>query len=134
MNDLFRQITLDLLGGALSHPSAAARRQFAEAFWDLQYLYKFGIPKLPPPEPGIIGPYPPRPQPDPSPFDRLHLHEQILLGLVDVLDGDPDPQPNLQNVLRDKGIRLAAARALSQRLTTAVQGLSKELARLERLP
>jgi hypothetical protein len=132
MVDAFRQLTLDLLVGAIRHPNATIRRQLAEAFWDLQYLYKFGIPKLPPPE--GIGPYPPRPQPDPSPLDRIRVHEELLLGLVDVFDGDPNPEPNLQGILRDKGIRLAAAKALSQRLTGALQGLNKEIARLERLP
>lgn len=98
-------------------------------FWDLQYLYKFGIPRIPPPELAI--PFPPQPQPDPSPIDRLRLHEEILVGLVGVVDGDPDPEPNLGAILRNRSIRLNAAKNLSQRLNIAIQQLDKEILRLE---
>lgn len=44
---------------------------------------------------------------------------------------DPTPETNLSSVLRDRTIRLAAAKGLTQRLNTALQQLEKEIARLE---
>lgn len=82
LNDLIRRLALELLVGAVRHPDPKVRRLLAELFWDLQYIYRFGIPKVPPPE--LELPWPPQPQPDPSPLDRLRFHEDILMGLVDI--------------------------------------------------
>lgn len=133
LHDLIRKVALDMLAGAVRHPSAATRRLLAEAFWDIKYVLRFGFPKLPVPAPEPAIPWPPRPQPDPSPLARLELHEELLMGLVDILDGgDPDPEPNIGAILRDPGIRLAAARNLMQRLNQALPLLDKEIARLEK--
>ncbi|HBL13324.1 MAG TPA: hypothetical protein DD379_18370 [Cyanobacteria bacterium UBA11162] len=129
LNDLIRQQALEWLVGAIRHPDPKVRNLLAELFWDLQYIYRFGIPKIPPAELQI--PWPPQPQPDPSPLDRLRLHENILMGLVDIYAYEPDPETNLSYVLRDRTIRLTAAKGLSQRLNTALQQLDKEIAQLE---
>lgn len=129
LNDLIRRLALELLVGAVRHPDPKVRSQLAELFWDLQYIYRFGIPKIPPLE--LQRPWPPQPQPDPSPIDRLGLHEDILMGLVDIYAYDPTSETNLSSVLRDRTIRLAAAKGLTQRLNTALQQLDKEIARLE---
>lgn len=124
-----RQTALEQLVAAVRHPDPKIRNLYAEMFWDLQYLYKFGIPRTPPLE--LTTPFPPQPQPDPLPIDRLRLHEEILVGLVSAFDGDPDPEPSLEAVLRNRSIRLTAAKNLSERLSTAMQQLNKEIAGLE---
>lgn len=129
LSDIIRRTALEQLVAAVRHPNARVRDLYAEMFWDLQYLYKFGIPRVPPPE--LTIPFPPQPQPDPSPVDRLRLHEELLVGLVSAIDGDPEPQPNLEAILRNRSIRLNAAKNLSQRLNTAMQQLNKEILRLE---
>lgn len=103
LNEIIKRTALEQLVAAVNHPDPRVRNLYAEMFWDLQYLYKFGIPRVPPPE--LTVPFPPQPQPYPSPIDRLRLHEQILVGLVSAIDGDPDPEPNLEKVLRNRSKR-----------------------------
>lgn len=132
LDNIIRRTALELLVGAVRHPEPKVRDLLAEMFWDLQYIYRFGIPRIPPAE--IPFPFPPQPQPDPSPINRLQLHEELLIGLVDFAAGDPDPEPNINNIegiLKNPSIRLAAAKNLLQRLNTATEKLNKEIARLE---
>ncbi|MCL4299118.1 MAG: hypothetical protein KJ077_25505 [Anaerolineae bacterium] len=103
-----------------------------EARWDLEYWRKFGLPDIadlldePPP-----GWDPNRPWPDPSPEDRIRVHDEILVGLLEIVAGDPHPQPNVLKLLRNREIRLAAAKKFSQRLQTALVQVNEEIARLE---
>ncbi|MDR4516319.1 MAG: hypothetical protein MRK00_02850 [Nitrosomonas sp.] len=69
-----------------------------DAYWDLMYIYKFGLPEIPVPE--IKGPFPPEPQPDPSPIE-LSVPNSLLKHDPDpqpAVFGDPDPQPNISLV------------------------------------
>jgi hypothetical protein len=100
-----------------------------KCFGIFNIFIRFGIPRIPPPE--LVIPFPPQPQPDPSPIDRLRLHEEILMELVNVLEGDPDPEPNIGAVLKNPDIRLNSAKDLFQRLNIAMQRLGKEIASLE---
>lgn len=55
------------------------------------------------------------------------------MGLVDVVAGDPNPQPSLPSLggfLRDKGIRLKAAEGLAKRLEASLGHLKEEIAAL----
>lgn len=132
LETLIKGVALDLIAGVLRHPDPSARRKFAEAYWDLQYLYRFGIPKIS----GIDElprPFPPEPRPHPSPIDRTKIHEEVLFGLAKALLMDPEPEPNISSVFGDKAVKLAAAKNLSQRLLAAEKLLTKEIARLETL-
>lgn len=133
LDSIIKQTALGLLVRAVQDPDPKVREELSQLFWDLQYIYRFGIPKIPTPElfPIPVRPFPPQPQPDPSPIDRLRINEEILFGLIDTFDGDPSPQPNITGVLRNTKIRLKAAKALSQRLNTAMEGLKKEIECLE---
>lgn len=107
-------------------------RRMMEVHWIGEYIRKFGLPDItdlldePPP-----GWDPNRPWPDPSPEDRIRVHDEILVGLLEIVAGDPHPQPNVLSILRNREIRLAAAKKFSQRLQTAIVQVNEEIARLE---
>lgn len=128
MLDAFiRETALHLLVVAVREGDPAARRRLAGLYWDLMYIYRFGIPRVEIPNPS-------GPLPNPSPIDRTRIHEEVLFGLLDAVDrGDTDPEPSITGILTDKSIRLSAAKNLTVRLTTAQQLLSREIARLEAL-
>lgn len=128
LNDIIRQTALEQLAAAVRHRDPRVRDLYAEMFWDLQYLYKFGIHRTSPPELNV--PFGDPSHGDPSPTDRLRLHEEILVGLVSAVDDELDPQSNLEAVLRNRNIRLSAAKNLYERLNTAIEQLEKEIARL----
>lgn len=135
LNQLIRQVALGIL-------VKAAREQnpdLARYFWDLKYLYEFGL--EPPPEAVPDIPFPPGPQPDPVPFRQLGIHAEVLFGLADLVAdqavagtgaGDPSPQPNLGFVLTNPDPRLDAAKHVQQRLKKAVGHLEEEIHRLEK--
>jgi hypothetical protein len=129
-DSFIKGLTLDMLAGAARHPDPKVRLELAEMYWDLKYIYLFGIPKNPVPDLPI--PWPPEPQPDPSPWKRMQLHEDILVSLIDSTSGEPDPQANINSVLRDPRIRLEAASGLHKRLNLAVEQLALEIKRLEK--
>lgn len=130
LNDIIRQTALEQLAAAVRHQDPKLRDLYAEMFWDLQYVYKFGIHRTLPPELNV--PFSSPTQGGTSPTDRLRLHEEILVGLVSAVDDElDDPQSNLEAVLRNRSIRLAAAKNLSERLNTAIEQLDREIARLQ---
>ncbi|NER51292.1 MAG: hypothetical protein F6J92_32415 [Symploca sp. SIO1A3] len=136
LDNIVKQTALALLVRAVRDPDPKVREELIRLFWDLQYIYRFGIPEIPnlirnlDPTPTPTIPLP-QPQPDPSPIDRLMIHEEILFGLIDIFKGDPSPDPNIAGVLRNTEIRLKAAKDLSQRLNTAMVGLNKEIESLQ---
>ena len=130
--DLIREVALHLLASGAREVDPARRRQIAESYWDLVYLYRHGLPKIPDSDLLPRG-FPRGPQPDPSPIDRLQVQEELLFGLV-ALAGDPEPEPNvsgLTRVLGDKAGRLSAAKGLAARMGVAAKHLAEEIARLE---
>ncbi len=98
-------------------------------FWDLQYLYKFGLPEIVPPEIPVDFN---DPQPDPSPIERLQVNESILSQLIDVVAGDPSPQPSLQSVLKDTNIRLSSAKKFAENLNNSLKMVNLEIEELEK--
>ena len=86
---IIQNVAGDLLVKSLSDTS------LRDAYWDLMYIYKFGLPEIPVPE--IKGPFPPEPQPDPSPIDLSGLNTltQHDPEPQPAVFGDPDPQPNI---------------------------------------
>jgi hypothetical protein len=127
LDSIIREMTLDLIVGAVRHHDPAERRRLAGLYWDLMYIYRFGILRVPIPNPSA-------PLPNPSPEGRVRVHEEVLFGLLDTVDrGDPDPEPSITTLVANKSIRLSAAKALAVRLTTAQQQLGKEIERLEAL-
>lgn len=139
LNQAIIQIQIGLIRKWLHEGDSRARDLIAESFWDYQIIRKFGIPKIPVPELNI--PWPPLPQPDPSPY--LNLNDEIVMGLIDIfasntitlpsnIGGDPDPQPNISGLLGHRNARLAAAKSLAHRLNTATQLINKEIAQLEK--
>jgi len=129
MDSIIKQVALATLARAVQDPDPKVREELSLLFWDLLNIYRFGLPELPKPEPII--PFPPQPQPDPSPIDRLMIHEEILFGLIDIVKGDPSPQPSIAGVLNNTEIRLKSAKNLSQRLNTAMKELNQEIASLQ---
>jgi hypothetical protein len=136
LDSIIKQTALALLVRGVGNEQAA------KLFWDIKYLYLFGIPEIPnlipnpelPPQPfpAPVIPFPPQPQPDPSPIDRLRINEDILFDLIDIFDEGFSSQSGIAGVLRNTEIRLKAANELYQRLNTAMEGLKKEIERLEK--
>ena len=120
---ILRRVALDALVAAVRSSDPRARRVAVEHFWDIQYILRFGLPRLPDPELRI----PPRPEPDPPPFERLAAHEEILSALIDLQLGDPEPEPNVVGMLRDPAVRLSAAKNLSVRLQSAIRQVRQEI-------
>ncbi len=126
LNEIVKQAAFDLLVQGIREN----RSEVAELFWDLQYIYKFGIFSIPVAQ-----------DPTPTPVrsvlvnpDRLQLHEDILIALIDVLLGDPTPQPNLPNVssiLFNRNIRISAIKRVISKLEDALLQANEEIKRLE---
>ena len=130
INNIIRQVALDLLVGAVRNEDSRVRRELVELFWDLQYIYRFGVPRVPSPD--IPLPVPSILQLALDSSERIQLHQEVLLGLLDEIAGDPSPQPSLQNILYDQQVRLAAAKGLNQRLEFALKQVNQEIERLEK--
>ena len=118
--DLFRTIALHLL----VHGVQTRNPVIIEAYWDLMYIYKFGIWKIPEPIIPKIG------GPDPSPISITQDHNLLLFELVNLVAGDPEPQPNLKTDVFSNKVRLAAVKALRERLVSAVKLADLEMTRL----
>ena len=131
LDAVMKRILLHLLAGAVRHEDPSVREELALSFWDIKYLYLYGIPKIPSPD----VPAPPfvNPQTDlaSSMQERFELHEELLFGLIDIAAGDPSPQPSVQAVLQDREARLNAARNLAERLDSGLEQLREEIERLE---
>lgn len=116
LNEIIKQTALYQLLG----------RGNAAAYWDLIYLYRFGLPK-------VEGPHFPNPlDPVKAPIaDEVALHRDILFSLVDGLAGDPTPQPNLVGLLADRAPRLQGARRALKRHEDAIVRIRSDIAALE---
>ena len=117
---IIRRLALEALAG---------RADIGLSFWDLKYIYHFGIPKLPPTVPVPV-PWP-GPQPDPDPTSlaqRVEILEGLVFDLIDVPD-DPSPQPS-KSVLLNRELRLESVKRLTTQFETAVKQLKEEQQRL----
>jgi hypothetical protein len=122
VTDIFRQVALNLL----VHGVQTGNSTIIEAYWDLMYIYKFGLWKIP--EIRI----PPGHGPDPSPILSTQDHNFLLFELVNSVAGDPEPQPNLKTNVFSNKVRLAAVKGLRERLASAVKLADVEITRLTR--
>jgi len=130
LDQVIRNLSVNLMVEVIRHPDPTVRARLAQTFWELQYLYRFNLPKVP----GLDLLLPRRVGPDPSSTDRLQVHEDALFSLADAVLSNPESQratPNIMSVLTDESVRLAGAKALSQRLAVANNLLAAEIARLE---
>jgi hypothetical protein len=132
IDSAFRSLSLDLMTGAVSHGNPATRSRLAEAYWDLQYFYKYGVPDIRDYMKLIEPPFPSQPQPDPSPIDAIARLEGLVFDLSKIALGDPHPEPNITSVLGDRAARLSGAKFLSARLTKALKALNKEIEQLQK--
>ena len=98
-------------------------------FWDLQYIYKFGLPEMIPPTIPVDFNVP---KPDPSPIEMIQVNQYILSQLVDVVAGDPSPQPSLQSILKDTNVRLSSAKSFAKKLNKALKTVKLEIEELEK--
>jgi hypothetical protein len=105
----FRYVIFPLLVDGLR-----AEGKLADAYWDLMYIRKFGVWRIPDLDVPKIG------GPDPEDYNLL------LFDLIDHVSGDPEPQPNLFS----KKVRLAAVKSLRERLVSAVKLADVEIKRL----
>ena len=126
MNAL-RQVATDLL----VHAVRESNSELLRLYWELMYLYRFGLPKIPP----LFDPN--RPAPDPVP-DSIYIDSRVFDSIIakavhdpgfGTLFGDPTPQPNLDQ-FGGVRVRLDAAQALCKRLVVAVKELEHEIAEL----
>lgn len=129
-----------------------ACKELAKAFWERQYLRKFGIsletlpsspiPPLPvsTPNPDSYPPNPnpkqgdirlPRPQPDPIPLSQL-MDNTLMSELLSRSLGDPNPQPNIAQLLSSPAPRLEAAKQLLRKVEKALPELQQDIKQLER--
>ena len=65
--------------------------------------------------------------------ERLAIHEELLFELVEVVAGDPTPQPSVFSVLNNQNIRLEAAQGLAKRLEAALDQVKAEIERLDKV-
>jgi hypothetical protein len=118
---IIRRLALEALAG---------RPHSRLSFWDLKYIYHFGVPKIPPTEPAPI-PWPVGPEPDPDPTSlarRVATLEQLVFELIDV-PSDPTPQPS-KSFLLNRELRLESVKRLTEQFETAVKQLGEEQRRL----
>lgn len=118
---IIRRLALEALAG---------RAPAGLSFWDLKYIYHFGLPTIPPTVPAPI-PWPTGPEPDPDPTSlakRVATLEDLVFDLIDVPQ-DPSPQPS-RVVLLNRELRLQSVRRLTEQFETAVKQLSEEEKRL----
>jgi hypothetical protein len=105
------------------------RGNAAIGFWDLKYIYLFGLPEVPPA--AVPGPFPPEPQPDPASLaQRVQVLETIVFDLVGGRTADPSPQPSRQSVFQDTKLQLEAVERLTKRFESGLQQLKQEHDRL----
>lgn len=116
---IFQQLALDLLVNGVRTGNSA----IIEAYWDLMYLYKFGIFKIEPGIPRIIGP-------DPLPIFSTQDQNFLLFELINFAAGDPQPESSLKTNVFSSQVRLTAVKALRERLTSAVKLADVEITRL----
>lgn len=160
MSQFITQFQLELIRRWLHEGDSKARDLIAATFWDIQIWRKFGEIlqiTLPDPEGPLGGPSPKqlqapwweltswwrffpglfnKPYPDPSPY----LNSEVIMSLINTLafnvpsnaGGDGDPQPNIADLLGNRGIQLAAAKNLAQKLNTANELINKEIMQLEK--
>jgi len=129
LNSVTTNLTRGASLGLLVRAVTERDEELIRLFWDLQYFYKYGLSKTVPPEIPVDFDHP---EPDPSPVDRLQVNEFILSQFVDVIAGDPSPQPNLQSILKDTNIRLSSARKFAQGLNSALKMVNHEIEVLEK--
>jgi hypothetical protein len=104
-----------------------------EYYWDLMYLYRFGLPKILGLEELDIMRWWNRPQPDPLPFWNSGI-ESLFLDVLDAALGDPHPQPYiLREIYGNTDARLNSVKKLSVFYENALVRLNEELTRLEQL-
>ncbi len=120
LQTIIRQEALAALVGELEDP--------ARSFWDLKYLYLYGLSEI-----GVPVRTPSGPPDDLSTVsveERLLVHEKLIMGLIDIAAGDPTPQPSLQAILQDREARLAAASGLAEQLDSKLDQVKEEIKRL----
>ena len=104
-------------------------KDLLEAYWDIVYWYRFGLPKIPIPDPEG-----PLPGPSPVSGSGNFVRDFLLLDILEHAMGDPHPQPNSWiQTLGNKQIRITAAVNLRDQLKAAIPQLEAEVERLERL-
>ena len=124
LNTIVSRVALELLVRSIREEDSEFRR----LFWDYQYLYKYGLSELKVPVPILSSLWQ---EPTPTPLiEQLQLHEEVIMGLIDIAAGDPSPQPSIQAVLQDRESRLAAAKGLAQRFESGLEQVNKEIERL----
>jgi hypothetical protein len=95
-------------------------------YWDLVYIYKYGLPKIEWPFPS------PFEEPTPTPtIEWQRETDALLFDLVNIVAGDPSPQPSLQALLNDRGPRLDAAKRAYQQHEEALGALEQEIELLQ---
>jgi hypothetical protein len=101
-------------------------------FWDVQYIYLYGLPEIPPA--AVPAPFPPEPQRDPASLaQRVQVLETIVFDLVGGRAADPTPQPSRQSVFPDTKLQLEAVERLTKRFESGLQQLGQEHDRLNQL-
>lgn len=95
-----------------------------ELYWDLMYLYKYGLPQIQGP---ILIPYA-----EPTPMLEWQREtDALLFDLISIAAGDPSPQPSLQAALQDRATRLEAAKGAYLHHEEALGALEQEISALE---
>lgn len=108
-------------------------REVMRFFWDYKFLHKYGIVIDPLPLPDLKPNFSEVPMHHPKLIsERLAIHEELLFELVEVVAGDPSPQPNVFSVLNNQHIRLEAARSLAKRLEVALDQVKAEIEQLSK--
>lgn len=146
---LIRQIMIEILhrarrqienegGWYASNPDnwPQSLKDLIEAYWDVKIFEKYGLLKTPDPEGPIEGlsPLSLQPQPEPSPMSGSLFRDSLLLDVLDLAMGDPNPQPDSWiQVLGNKQIRINSAKKLRDHFKKAIPQLEAEAKRLEKL-
>lgn len=126
MDTSLKRLLLELARRAASEKNATKRLAITQAYWELRYLYEFGL--FPPDADASDIQLPERTWPDPSPETSIG----ILFDMLDALSGNPNPEPAISSVLKNKAARLAAAKAVAKRMRAAHAVVSAEVARVAR--
>src|SRR5688500_10570211 len=129
LDQMIRKIALDLLAEPI-RPSSRAK--LIEAFWELQYLNRFGLLKVP--DLALLKASRLGLDPSPSASTGSTVDEDVLIKQP--ID-QPESQPvtsDIADVLDDKFLRLAGAKRLLEQLVAAKDLLSQEIVSLEAVP
>jgi hypothetical protein len=127
MHTIFQRVALAMLVHCVRTES------ICEAYWDLMYVYKFGLPQIPLPAELDILRWWNKPRPDPPPIDYPGI-EVLFLDVVGVALGDPNPQPNvLREIYGNTAVRLDSVKRLSVFYENTLTQLNLERERLEQL-